>query len=114
MDAVWVIFVSITVFVGEQTKISSTGVIQASFSPIIDTTSVQNAITVVKDDGAPLPPNLTFTYAWYNNNRTIRLNHLTPFEYKTTYRVKVDPDIAVSKNGVPLNPTDPLARPNEW
>ncbi|HCR42012.1 TPA: hypothetical protein DIV45_01440 [Patescibacteria group bacterium] len=75
---------------------------------------MQNAISVTKADGTPLPPELIFAYTWYNNNRTVRLTHLVPFDYITQYKVVIDPAVAVSANGVPINITNPLAKPNEW
>ena len=95
------------------TTVGVTAYVQISFSQTMDITSVQNAITVTKADGTPLPDNF-FAYTWYSNNRTIRLTHTIPWDYITQYRVYIDPDMAMSSNGVPININNPLAKLNDW
>ncbi|MBU1092531.1 Ig-like domain-containing protein, partial [Patescibacteria group bacterium] len=97
----------------DQVNLGVTAYIQVAFSQQMDTSAVQNAIAVTKADGTPLPDNF-FTYTWYNNNRTIRLTHTAPWDYITQYHVVVDPDLAISANGVPINLTNPLAVTNDW
>lgn len=97
----------------DKENVGITSYVQASFSQTMDITSVQNAITVTKADGTPLPDNF-FAYTWYNNNKTVRLTHADPFDYITKYQVYIDPNIAMSANGVPINLYNPLAKPNEW
>lgn len=76
-------------------SMEATKPIVINFSKGMLTSSVQSAFSLSPSVG-------TLTYQWSNTNKTLTIQHVTPFTFATTYQIKID-STATDLNGVQLD-----------
>ena len=93
-----------------ETKVGVNADVRIVFDYAMDTASVEQAFRVIRTDG--VTNNIVWTADWSNLDKTVVFSHIPNFSYDTEYEAWVDPSIAKSIYGEPLDSQS--TKPNPW
>ncbi|MBU1083015.1 Ig-like domain-containing protein, partial [Patescibacteria group bacterium] len=100
-----------TLPVDGQVSVANNTTVRVVFDYYMDTASVESAFSIRKTSGGG--PDLIWNAVWTSSNRTVTFSLASgqTLDYNTNYTAFVDPAIAKSQYGEPLNPVGLVVNP---